>query len=297
MSPATSAGGLLEGDSMSVCLAPPAGQARQGLGKAQLKAFTDSAIDRLACALAAGRSEALRSFLAAMAKFHRYSIGNLLLIRWQRPDASRVAGFRTWQKLGRHVRKGERAIRILAPIVLRSRDTEDTEDEEVAAFRTACVFDISQTEGRELAEFAKVRGDPGEHLERLKQFLADRGVRLEYSDRIGSAQGACGGGRIILRTGLTPGEEFSTLAHETAHWLLHQCQEATEVPRTVAETEAEAVAFVVCQAACLDTGTAASDYIQLYDGKKETLLASLGRIHSTSSRIIRAILPAEGSAT
>ena len=304
MSPATPGGpleqgtGQVEGTSQLAIVAAPACDERAeraGLDKGQLKAFTDSAMDKLAEAVTAGKSDTLRNFLAAMAKFHRYSIGNLLLIQWQRPEASQVAGFRTWQKLGRQVRKGERSIRILAPIVLRSRD-EDREDERIATFRTACVFDISQTDGKELAEFAQVRGDPGEHLERLKRFVTSQGIVLEYSNRIGPAQGACCPDRIILRTDLEPAEEFSTLAHELGHWLLHQQPGETKVPKTAAETEAEAVAFVVCQAACLESGTAASDYIQLYDGKKETLVASLGRIHGAASRIIEGIMPAQASA-
>jgi len=249
-------------------------------------------------ALDDGQSESLKKYLAMLGRFHRYSLGNVILIALQRSDATRVAGYRTFQQLGRQVRQGERAIRILAPIAYRKRKRRevredetvqrDDETDEVLAFKPAAVFDVSQTDGEPLAEFARVNGDPAEHLLRLKDLVLSRGIMLEYTNRIGSAQGASGGGKIFLRTDLAPAEEFSTLVHELAHEMLHQ--DKTERSKTVKETEAEAVAFVVCQAVGLECGTASSDYVQLYDGKKDTLLASLERIRSTAGEIIEAVL-------
>jgi hypothetical protein len=129
------------------------------------------ALEQLGAALERGQSEMLRTYLAAMGKFHRYSLRNALLITAQRPDAQRVAGFHTWRRLGRMVRKGEHGIAILAPVVHRKREAagkaEDgvtspqrgqdraEPDEEVLAFRSAYVFDVSQTEGRPLPEFSR----------------------------------------------------------------------------------------------------------------------------------------------
>jgi len=249
-------------------------------------------------ALDDGHSESLKAYLAMLGRFHRYSLGNVILIALQRSDATRVAGYRTWQRLGRQVKQGERAIRILAPIAYRKRKRRevredetvqrDDETDEVLAFKPAAVFDVSQTEGEPLAEFARVSGDPAEHLLRLKDLVLSRGIMLEYTNRIGSAQGASGGGKIFLRTDLAPAEEFSTLVHELAHEMLHQGN--TEGGKTVRETEAEAVAFVVCEAIGLECGTASSDYVQLYQGNKTTLLESLERIRGTAGEIIEAVL-------
>ena len=250
-------------------------------------------MDELVAAVEAGKSEQLRAYLAMMGRFHRYSLGNQLLISFQRPDATRVAGYRTWIQLGRRVKRGEKAIRILAPIMWRTKNED--EEEKVAAFRAACIFDVSQTDGKPLAEFAKVNGDPGEYASRLRGLVADNGIKLEYSNAIGSAQGLSAEGRIVLRRDLEPAEEFSTLAHELAHEMLHQSGESSR-SKTVRETEAEAVAFVVCQAIGLDANSSASDYIQLYDGDKKTLIESLERIQQTAGEIIRGVTPHEQQA-
>ncbi len=246
----------------------------------------------MAAALEAGESECLRTYLAGMARFHRYSLGNVFLIHMQCPRASHIAGFRAWQRLGRHVRRGEKAIRILAPVVWRDPEDENRKTH-LVAFRTACVFDVSQTAGKPLPGFAAVAGDPGGHLARLRDFLRDNRISLEYSDRTGAAEGMSLGGRIVLKSGLKPAEEFAVLAHEAAHELLHANAESRPEEKAVRETEAEAVAFVVCQAVGLDTNTAASDYIQLYRGDKDTLLASLERIQRTAATIIHGVLGAD----
>ena len=250
--------------------------------------MASQAMDELVTAVEAGQSEQLKTYLAMMGRFHRYSLGNQLLISFQRPNATRVAGYRTWSQLGRRVKRGEKAIRILAPIMWRTKNEDD--EDKVVSFRSACIFDVSQTEGKPLAEFAKVNGDPGAQTVRLRDLIVSKGIKLEYSNAIGPAQGLSAEGRIVLREDLGPAEEFSTLAHELAHQMLHQRQEAP-TDKTVQETEAEAVAFVVCQATGLDTNSAASDYIQLYDGRKDTLIESLERIRQTAGEIIEGIMP------
>lgn len=262
-----------------------------------------TALDRLAAALEAGQSEDLRAYLATMGKFWRYSWGNQLLIAMQRPEATHVAGYRTWQSLGRQVKKGEKGAMILAPVVYDNRreagreqhgdgtehESADKPTETLMGFRAAYVFDIVQTEGRPLAQLDRVAGEPRDYLDRLKQLVTERGITLAYSDQLDGAHGVSQGGRIVLRTGMTPAEEFEVLSHETAHEALHQDDPANPASKTVRETEAEAVAYVVCQAIGLDTGTACSDYIQIWQGNRDTLAASLERIQRTAATIIEGI--------
>lgn len=112
-----------------------------------LKQFTTEALDRLAALLDAGQSDQLTALLKAMARFHRYSFHNVCLIAAQRPAATRVAGFHTWRSLGRFVRKGEKGIVILAPIVARRRHDDANDETCVAGFRAVHVFDVAQTDG------------------------------------------------------------------------------------------------------------------------------------------------------
>jgi len=262
----------------------------------QAKSLIDGALNDLAAALEQGKSQTLVAYLAAMAKFHRYSFGNVLLIAAQRPDARRVAGYRTWQQLGRQVKHGEKGILIFAPMFLKNRADESSpetstgdESDKLLRFRVVHVFDESQTEGEPLAEHATVNGDPAGFADKLKKFAAESGIVVEYSPDLGSAHGYSHGGRIVLRDKLLPAEAFSTLAHELAHEFLHHGEDAVRGSKTVRETEAEAVAFVVSHAIGLDTNTASSDYIQLYAGDKDTLSQSLDRIQKTASRILAAI--------
>ena len=265
-----------------------------------VRKVSEQAFTELVQAVEAGKSQKLVDYLKAMGRFHKYSLGNAILIGFQRPNATHVAGFRTWQKSGRHVKKGEHGIAIMAPIVWRKKamqsdDAEDkpeNEEEAAVAFKTAYVFDISQTDGKPLPEFARVNGDPGVYTERLRQYVSSRGVKLAYSDAIGSAEGLSGGGLIMLKKGLTAAEELSVLAHEAAHEILHRDNGPKE--KKVRETEAEAVAFVVCHGIGLDTNSASSDYIQLYNGDKDTLMKSLERIQRTAAEILGAIMD-EGS--
>lgn len=268
---------------------------------AAARKLTQQAMDDLVAAVEAGKSDRLRACLAMLGRFHRYSFGNVILIAAQFPAATFVTGYRRWQELGRQVRKGERAVRILAPIIHRGRrvdretvDDSEEDGEEVeeppVAFRTVAVFDVSQTDGKPLPEFARVGGDPGEAAERLKALVAERAIELHYSDTLGTASGYSAGGRIVLKQGMTPAEEFSTLAHELAHELLHQEEDRPE-DKKVRETEAEAVAFAVCQGVGLDTSTASSDYVLLHRGDKNALLASLEKIRDTAHEILEAVLP------
>jgi antirestriction protein ArdC len=258
----------------------------------QIKEITDKATEQLVAALNAGRSEALTGYLKAIGRFHRYSLHNVMLIASQKPNASYVAGFRTWNQLGRFVKKGEKGILILAPIVRRKVDREeDREDTSVsiAGFHAAYVFDVSQTDGQELPQIATVQGEPREYRERLLTFAVKQGISVEYSSEIAPARGVSCGGRISLLPGQSPAEEFSTLAHELAHELLHRGDRRSTTSRRTRETEAEATAFVVCHAIGLETGSAACDYIQLWNGDAQLLTESLGHVRQAASQMLIAI--------
>jgi N-terminal domain of anti-restriction factor ArdC len=249
--------------------------------------------------LEAGHSEALTNYLIAMSRFHQYSFGNVLEIARQKPTATRVAGFWTWKNLGRSVNAGAKGIRILAPIVgvRRKRDTEAEKDitrqneRMLLGFRNAYVFDISQTNGVDLPEMERVAGDPGENIERLTAFLNSKGIAVSYSENIAPALGMSYGGRIALLPGQSKAETFSTLVHEAGHELLHKAERRTATTKTVRETEAEAVAFVVGKAVGLVNGSGSADYIQLYKGNASLLAESLEVIQHTASVILAALEP------
>jgi len=258
----------------------------------QAKNLSEDAISRLMEALERGQSEALKAYLGVMSRFHKYSWGNCLLIYSQRPEATHVGGFHAWLKVRRCVRKGEKGIVILAPMVGRKKSGDQpAEDEQtrVFGFRAAHVFDVSQTDGESLPEFATVHGDPQEYGERLKDFVCSQNIALEYDQSINPAKGLSSGGRITLLPDLCPAEHFAVLVHELAHELLHRGERRSRTTRSIRETEAEAVAFVVSTAIGLDANTSCADYIQLYSGDKATLTESMMFIQQAASAIIRAI--------
>jgi antirestriction protein ArdC len=256
-----------------------------------IKTLTTDALDKLAALLDEGQSERLSALLKTMARFHKYSWHNVFLIAAQRPTATRVAGFQTWRSLGRFVRRGEKGIAILAPIVSRRRvddlDDRDVESRTVAGFHTVHVFDITQTDGEPLPEVAHASGDPGDKIAAMRTAILASGITLEYADDLDGALGTSSGGRIQVLNGLAPAEELMVLAHEWAHELLHRTGERPA--RDTRELEAEAVAFVVGEAVGLDAGQAASDYVQLYRGDREALAESLDRIQHAAATILRAL--------
>jgi hypothetical protein len=250
--------------------------------------------------LEAGHSEGLTAYLSAMGRFHNYSFGNILEIARQKPEATRVAGLYAWNQLGRKVIKGQKGIRILAPMIgtRKKKDNETSRSSDPAAvnkpmlvgFRAVHVFDVSQTEGAELPGFnERVKGDVGEYRERLFDFIAAQGIGLEFKESIAPALGMSYGGKIAILPGQAPAEEFSTLVHELAHEMLHKAERRTATTKVVRETEAEAVAFVVSQTIGLDSGRASADYIHLYHGNAALLAESLEVIQRTSALILSAI--------
>jgi hypothetical protein len=268
----------------------------------EINTRTKEAADFLVAALESGHSEVLAAYLGAMAKFHTYSFGNIMLIARQKPDATNVAGLRTWNSLGRFVKRGEKGIFILAPMIGK-RSTKDVATEEpsedattdgqrtLCGFRAVYVFDRSQTEGKDLPTLTEVQGDVSGYRERLVKFVEAHGISLNYSDKIGPAKGLSYGGKITLLSGMQPAEEFSTLAHEIGHELLHRGERRTLTTKQVRETEAEAVAFVVCQAVGLETGSSSADHIALWHGDASLLRESLEAVQQTAAVILGALLP------
>lgn len=245
------------------------------------------------------RSETLTAYLTAMSRFHNYSFGNILEIARQKSDATHVAGLYTWNQLGRRVKKGEKGIRILAPIVGVKRKAQEEAEKDITrrnrpvlvGFRAAYVFDVSQTEGADLPEHARVTGDAGTNRDRLIEFVNAHGIELEFNKRIAPAMGMSYGGKIVLLPGQSKAEEFSTLVHELAHEMLHKADRRTTTTKVVRETEAEAIAFVVGKAIGLETGTASADYIHLYHGNASLLAESLEVIQKASAVILAALEP------
>ena len=248
--------------------------------------------------LEAGHSEGLTAYLTAMGRFHNYSLGNILEIARQRPLATRVAGMHAWNQLGRRVNKGEKGIRILAPMIgtRRKKDSEAEKDNTkqnqpvLVGFRTAYVWDVEQTSGAELPQLnERVKGEVGEYRERLIDFIIAQGIQLEFNESIAPALGMSYGGKIAILPGQSAAEEFGTLVHETAHEFLHKSERRTATTKTVRETEAEAIAFVVSQTIGLDAGKSSADYIHLYNGNAALLAESLEVIQRTSALILSAI--------
>ena len=249
--------------------------------------------------LEAGHSDALTAYLNAMSRFHNYSFGNVLEIARQRPTATRVAGMYAWNQLGRRVKKGEKGIRILAPIIgIKRKKAEEAEKDitkqntaVLVGFRNAYVFDVAQTDGAELPEMEHAYGEVGEDRDRLLSFIERQGIELVFTENIAPAMGVSYGGRIAILPGQSEAEEFATLVHEVAHELLHKAERRTTTTKVVKETEAEAVAFVVGKAVGLTMGSASASYIQLYHGNASLLAESLEVVQQTAAVILAALEP------
>jgi hypothetical protein len=184
-----------------------------------IKKVTNQAIEQLVEALNAGHSEALTRYLGAIAKFRAYSFLNVLLILKQRPNAGRIAGYKTWQSLGRQVNKGEKGIMILAPMFRKPAGNTDESKQSadgprLSGFRAVYVWDEQQTTGNELPQIGSVTGDPSVYLERLEDFVRSNGLELTYSDSIAPAKGMAEKRKITLLPGQSPAETFATLVHE-----------------------------------------------------------------------------------
>ena len=267
-------------------------------------------------------SERYREYLRVMSKFHNYSINNTLLIAMQKPDASLVAGFSAWKNnFGRNVMKGQKGIKIIAPSPFKIRQEVEkidphtqkpiigkdgkpvTEEKEVKipAYKVVSVFDVSQTEGKELPDIAvdELTGD----VDRYKDFFA----ALEKTSPVPIAFENIGGGshgyyhledkRIAINEGMSELQTLKTAIHEIAHAKLHDIDlnapkdEQPRVDRRTREVEAESVAYTVCQHYGLDTSDYSFGYVAGWSSGRELseLKSSLETIRSAAAEIINSI--------
>lgn len=239
-------------------------------------------------------TEGFERWLRALARFHSYSFGNVCLIMAQKPDATAVAGYRKWQELGRQVKKGERAIRILVPHVRRVGET--TEGDPVYAARSfgaGAVFDISQTEGDALPPGPRAELLTGESSEtpRLRTailaWLGSTGVPVTW-DALNGPRGMYKiiDKSIVVDNALGPDQELQTLFHEAAHYIAGH---ATNDAACDAETVAESAAYVVSAHYGLDTGRHTFPYVASWAQDKEVFKRNLAAIQQTADVLIRAI--------
>lgn len=257
----------------------------------ELRQRVDQSLDMLAKAVDRVRaSEMFKRYLAIQARFHKYSWHNSMLIAMQRPDATQVAGYRAWQKLHRQVCKGEHGIMIFAPCPWkREPDSSngETETQEGIYFRAVHVFDIAQTDGPDLptVDVPTIESAANDLLAKLKSVAVERGIRVEFSSLPGGSFGVSKGGIIEVDNTHPTGQQAKTLAHELAHETLHQNVKGP-FTRSMAELEAESVAYVVCTHFGLDVEVRSSRYIALWDGDSKSLRSSLERIAKTARALI-----------
>lgn len=247
-------------------------------------------------------------YLAVMAKFHRYSYGNCVLILMQCPHATKIAGYNKWKKeFGRQVKRGERGIRIIAPCPIHKKVTEEgdspneeTKDITLNYFKSATVFDVSQTEGKELPSLgtSELTGTVENYAEIFKKLALFSPMPIEIKDIPGTAKGYFSSleRKIVLRAGMSELQALKTLIHEIAHAMLHDNEklpEGEKKSKNEKEVEAESVAYVVCQHFGIDTSEYSFGYVAGWSKGKELeeLKSSLGRIHFTAGQIIETIQP------
>ena len=266
-------------------------------------------------------SDNYAQYITAMAKFHHYSFGNALLILFQCPQATNVAGYNTWKQLGRQVKKGEKGIMILAPCNFRAsleREKIDpltgqallgpdgkplTEKVKISPnrFKIAHVFDLSQTEGRELPQIgvSELTGDVADYTGIYNRLTALSPLPVLQEDFQRSAKGYTSftENRIVVKPGMSQVQTIKTLVHEIAHAKLHKPDDILDVPRPDErrrkEVEAESIAYVVCQHFGIDTADYSLAYVAGWSKGRELteLKGSLNIIHATAGEIIDTISP------
>jgi len=187
-------------------------------------------------------SDEFKQYLEKLALFHNYSWHNVMLIMMTMPQATHVAGFRTWNKLGRFVKEGEHGIPILAPCFPKKKaeekDNTTIDDEEDMFFRVVYVFDISQTQGKEIMTLNwRAEGTNEMLLEPLKLFAENKGIYITYNDELAKADGYSTGKGITIKKGLNPAQHTRTLIHEIAHELLHWNKKEYIANRTGKKTD------------------------------------------------------------
>lgn len=232
-------------------------------------------------------SETFRSYLDVQSRFHRYSFGNVMLILAQRPDATRVAGYNTWLKMHRYVKKGERGIKIIVPMSKKVVDEAGNEEKRVF-FGTGNVFDYAQTDGEPLPEVETpvLTGQEGVGLlVPLYELAVSEGISAENvsSDEMGGHKMGDFDpqSRVIRVREESPRQMVKTFAHELGHYFAGH---TTSDPES--ETSAEAIAYVVCAHFGVDTGERSFPYIAVWSQERKVLQGALGTIQRVSAQII-----------
>ena len=249
-------------------------------------------------------SDRFKEYLTCMSKFHNYSFNNTLLIAMQKPDATLIAGFNAWKdKHGRMVKKGEKGIRILAPYKYAVEAQPEHEGDEPkiierTGFKPTYVFDISQTEGKELPSIAvnELSGDVNDYNKLFRALRIICPVPVDFEDIEGGSKGYFSDSEnsIAIKKGMSQVQTIKTLVHETAHAMLHSSaaeDKDNPVDRRTKEVEAESIAFTVCKRYGLDTEDYSFGYIAGWSSGKDTkeLKASLERIKDTADKMITGI--------
>lgn len=233
-------------------------------------------------------SDTYKKYLETMSKFHNYSTRNIQMILLQNPNASHVASFKKWKnEFERSVNKGEKAIRIFAPITRKKIDPKtqepmlDDKGNEVTytSFKLVPVFDVSQTSGKELArpiyELEGTYEDYGNLYKSAKEVSEANGVPLSFSNDTGTANGFYSpmNNEIVIRKGMSEQQTLKTIFHEMAHADLHNLEKLQEMPltRSTAELQAESVAFVVASHYGLDTSEYSFGYLANWSNDPEGL--------------------------
>ena len=265
-------------------------------------------------------SDSYRNYLSTMSKFHNYSFNNTLLIAMQKPDATLVAGYKAWQKnFERHVNKGEKAIRILAPAPYKIKEERDKIDpvtqellldkdgnpqkEEVEitipAFRAVSVFDVAQTDGKPIPELAakELLSDVEGYQDMIRAVEAISPVPIELEEIAGDSKGYYDreAKRIAVQENMSESQTLKTMIHEVAHSKLHSKEveqdEQKRKDRNTKEVEAESVAYTVCQHFGIDTSDYSFGYIAGWSSGRDTkeLRSSMDTIRRTASELITGI--------
>ena len=260
-------------------------------------------------------SENYKNYLKTMSKFTSYSLNNTLLIAMQKPDATTVAGYTTWKSLGRQVKKGQKAIQILAPIIYKKkREDEGEEDDKASArrdkplseetekilvgFKIVNVFDIAQTEGEPLPEIVhKLDGSVDGYSDFMKALRGISPVPVILQNVEGSANGYFDlvNKFIAIDKNMSQEMHVKTGIHEVAHAILHDKDNGMEKDSKhdieTKEVQAESVAFTVCQYYGIDTSDYSFGYISGWSSGKDLreLKESMEVIRKTAQMIITGI--------
>lgn len=243
---------------------------------------------------------AYQKYLDTMARFHTYSFYNTMLIYCQRPTASLVAGFRTWAKQNRHVKKGEKAIWILAPVpkkytktVVNEQGEEEEKEIKWTAFKPVPVFDMAQTDGEALPDgekFCKLLDSDVAEYEKLRdRLISVSPVEVCFEDIMDGSNGYFDGKHIAVKKGMSEAQTVKTLIHEIAHSLLHgEDGEARGDSRGEKEVQAESVAFVVSSALGVDASDYSFGYVAGWSASKsmKELNESMETIRKTAKEIL-----------